>query len=221
MQRRVERWVVAAGLVLATATGGTVTAAPATDVARQRVVVQYDASTLLDKFSQQVFGRMYVYTDTGGRGVAVNSAGLPRDYEVIVQQQYRAAGTVAWGSLTDGFEIVLAAVGQRPSNDAGADIAAAGVGAVALTGFGRPTTEAEALALVASAAPGLTGLGWTLVEASSDAWVFHAAGPKSFSTARGTVTATVKASATVWVNRQGETSVAVLAGSGDTADAVF
>lgn len=186
-----------------------------------RIVKKADVTLALNCVSQAVFGRTYDYIDTGAiAGSLKASIYLPQNDRDIFNLKVKEAGLAAYGTISNGLEVVLAGEKGVIIDDAQAAVAAGGLAEIVLGGFSAPSDQAAALALVSEVAPALSGLNWTVVTTQRGNYIFYAYGTKTFSTAHGPVVAAVGARATVYTGPQGNTVVSVLTGTGGYASLV-
>lgn len=186
-----------------------------------RVVVKNDVTNGLNKFSQTVYGRTYDYTDTGAiAGRIKGNIYLPPNDLGIINLKLAEGGLAAYGTMPNGFEVVLAGEKGAAVNDTAAVIKAGGLSEVALGGYSEPADQAEAQALIGEVAPDLVDLPWTVRTTERGNYVFYASGMKSFNTEHGPVTVEVGALATVATGPEGNTVVSVLVGTGGMAHLV-
>lgn len=185
------------------------------------VATKYDVTTALNTFSTKVFGRTYTYTDTGAVAAGIiASANFPENDKGILNAKLAAAGVAAYGKMSNGLEVALLGAGGVVTNDAAADIVAAGLGEVGMGGFTAPKSQDEALSFVNQVAPSLAGVGWTVKTTSTGSYIFYASGKKTIETAKGPVNTAIGGVASVIVGKDGKAIVTVQVGTGAYANLV-
>ena len=185
------------------------------------VVKKDDVTPALDCFSQAVFGRTYTYTDTGAIAASLKAnIYLPQNDQDILNLKIKDAGLAAYGTISNGLEVVLAGERGVVINDEQAAIAVGGLAEIALGGYSAPADQTAALALVSEVAPALSDLNWTTVTTQHGNYIFYAYGTRTYTTGHGPVEAAVGAKATVYTGPEGNTVVSVLVGTGGLASLV-
>ncbi len=180
---------------------------------------KYDVSAALNAYSTSVYGRTFVYTSSRRAAAAgIASLTFPPNDTGLLTAAVASAGVAAQGTINNGRQLVLAAVGVAVTNDAVADIAAGSLGEIALTGFTAPTDQASALALVTDVAPAISG--WQLKSSTINRYIFTVAGSRTFNTRQGPVTVPTQGRATVVILSNGTANVFILTGVGKSVSGI-